>query len=884
MAVSGHTLLVDGDVVIGGGHALLTEGGQSLTGLHVLAGGGDVDEQTGLGALQLVDAILAVASLGGLLGTEGAKLRESLLQSLLLGTEVGHGVLVGLVLTENGLGILTDTGQKGLVGVQIGAGAAELIHLARHDGTGEISLVLQGILIVVHPLDLLTESHQLSLGVGDGGLKSLEILLQPLDLGGTGQSAVLTSCGASRKGTAHVDLLAVQRDHTDTVFQRLGHGRGVVDMIEHQSSSQQGGENAAVSFVTGYKGIRHGHVACKAGCAAHLLGLHRGTHGGEGVEGGTACVCALQGVHGGLGGVLVLHHDVLDVAAQRRLHGGDIVLLHRNELGQRAVDASAGGAVVARDLPFLVGLHDELHRIGIALHLRLHGAVGVDALGHGISAEDGGIMALVKIAVLLVKGGQPCLGGGDLLTDGFNSCVIAIHHGLVVVHFSLQGARGGLQLLDLGQNTAVTVAIRITGGLQHRQADPQIHKLLLTVTDILGGGVDQLGELLHALIEGSDLPVVLGGLALQRLQSLPETVALGAVSLQLSLVGVQLTGQGGTGIPCGGNHFLGMAHGGLGHTVAAIQTMLALGESGNTRQQLLGGGTATLSHLSEALSLDVQSLYGLLCLIQIKGGVIAEIGGLSDIVAEMLGIVEPQADVRPLLGLQKDDTLSGLVGLLLLRDELSLHLGKDIPYTDEIILGGLELSLGLVLLDTVLGDTRGVLEYASTLLALTGHHVGDTALSDDGVAVTTDTRIEEQLVNILQADGLTIDQIFTFSRAKIATGNGDLIVGAIQLAKVGGIVEGHRDLGVAHRTAAVCTAEDHVLHLTASQRLGGDLTQHPAHGVCDVGFTASVRAYDDGHAYRRTVGHHLISPLVSGIEDQLGAIGKGLEALHFNRF
>ena len=882
LAVGGHPLLVDGHVVVGGDHALLAESGQGLAGLHVLAGGGDLNEQAGLGGLQLIHAVLAVAPLVCLLLAEGTQLGERLLQPLLLGAEGGHGVLVGLVLTKDGLGVVTDAGQQSLVGVQIGAGTAELVGLTRHDDTGQIPLVLQRILIVVHPLDLLTEGVQLGLSVGDGGLQTLEVLLHALDLGGTGQSAVLAACGASRKGASHVDLLAVQGDHADAVFQRLGHGGGVVDVVEHQSSAQQRGQDSLISFVASNEGIGHGHKARKASGAAHVIGLQGGAHGRQGIEGGTARIGALQGVHGGLGGVLVLHHDVLEVGAQGGLHGGDVILLHRDQLGQGTVDLAAGGTVIPRDPSLPVGLHDELHRIGVALHLCLHGAVGIDALGDGVTTENGGVAALVQVAVLLVEGSQARLGGGDLLLNGPDLIGIFIHDPLMVVHFLLQGAGGSLQLLDLGQDPAVAVAVGIAGGLQHRQADPQIHELLLAVADIGGGGVDEVAQLLNTTVQIGDLLVVGGGLLLQSLQSLPQAFALGAMGLQLGGIGLQLTGQGSAGISGGRDHFLGVAHGGLGDAVAAVQAVLGLGEGGDLTQQLLGCGAASLGHFGQSLPLDVQRLYSLLGLIQVKGRMIAQSGGLGDIVAEALGVVEPQADVRPLLGLQQHDTLAGLVGFLFQRNELGLHLGKDIPYADEIILGGLQLALGLILLDAVLGDTRGILEYASSLLALTGDHVGDTALSNDGVAVAADTRIEEQLVNILQADGLTVDQIFTFPRAKIAAGDGDLVVGAIQLAEIRGVVEGHGDLGIAHGSSAVGAAEDDVLHLTASQGLGGDLTQHPAHGVCDVGFTASVGADDYGHADGGAVCHHLIRPLMTGIEYQLGAIGKGLEALHFN--
>ena len=62
------------------------------------------------------------------------------------------------------------------------------------------------------------------------------------------------------------------------------------------------------------------------------------------------------------------------------------------------------------------------------------------------------------------------------------------------------------------------------------------------------------------------------------------------------------------------------------------------------------------------------------------------------------------------------------------------------------------------------------------------------------------------------------------------------------------IGEGQRNLGEADRLARVGAAENDVRHFAAAQRLGRLLAEHPADGVEDVGFAATVRPDDGGHA------------------------------------
>ena len=77
------------------------------------------------------------------------------------------------------------------------------------------------------------------------------------------------------------------------------------------------------------------------------------------------------------------------------------------------------------------------------------------------------------------------------------------------------------------------------------------------------------------------------------------------------------------------------------------------------------------------------------------------------------------------------------------------------------------------------------------------------------------------------------------------------------------IGERQGDFRIADRLALVGAVENDVGHFAAAQRLGRLLAEHPADGVENVGFSATVGADDRGHAL---------------VEIENGFVGKGFEA------
>ena len=308
--------------------------------------------------------------------------------------------------------------------------------------------------------------------------------------------------------------------------------------------------------------------------------------------------------------------------------------------------------------------------------------------------------------------------------------------------------------------------------------------------------------------------------------------------------------------------------------------MVTVSQLLNLHEQFLGGLLTALRYLQKTLVLNVQGLQGILGLLQVKSGMTAQRLGGRNLLTQGFGIIQPQSNVCTFAVFQQYQRLLGLLCLSAQGADLCLYLGEHVPDTGHIILGSIQFALGLILFDTVFGNARRILKCAAALVALLRNNLGNTALTDDGITISADTRIQKQLIDIPQTDCLAVDQIFTLSGTEIPSGNRNLVVRTIQMSLPYGIIKGNGHLGISHGAPAVRTAEDNVFHLTTTQGLGRDLAQYPPHGVGYVRFSASVGTYDNGY----TIAVIRIDQVARVVKQQSGAIREGLEALHFNRF
>ena len=165
------------------------------------------------------------------------------------------------------------------------------------------------------------------------------------------------------------------------------------------------------------------------------------------------------------------------------------------------------------------------------------------------------------------------------------------------------------------------------------------------------------------------------------------------------------------------------------------------------------------------------------------------------------------------------------------------------------------------------GDTRGLLKDLPAVGALDGQDLINAALTDNGIALTAQTGVHEQLVDVLQPAGAPVDIVFALAGAVIPAGHRHLSF--LHGEDVGGIVDDKGDLGKAQALPLGCTVKDHILHFSAPERFGGLFPHDPADGIGDIGFARSVGTHDCGDV--RPKGQHRL-------------VRKGLEALDLKRF
>ena len=355
------------------------------------------------------------------------------------------------------------------------------------------------------------------------------------------------------------------------------------------------------------------------------------------------------------------------------------------------------------------------------------------------------------------------------------------------------------------------------------------------------------------------LPLKLGATLLQRFKGGATAISLFRLACELCLL-------------CG-DHTLGVFHLLLcvcnrvfRYAILAVALAVFFIQRANALQNFGRFRLIALRLLKKLLALRVVVGNSLLGELQVITAVAEILLCFYDLLTQALGIVDPKLNVSLLFCLMQLQRLLGALRLLFKGTDLRRDLLEHVVDTGHVFLSGSELALGFGFAVAVFGNARSVLKNAAALIRFTGDDLRDLTLTDDGIAVSANARIHEQLINIAQTAGATVDKIFTLARAVIAARHDHLIVGAIQAMIAVGVVKGHRDLGKAHGATAVGTAEDDILHLGAAQTFGGNLTKHPTHRIGNVGLAAAVGADDNGS---------------TTLKGQLGLIREGFKALHF---
>ena len=205
----------------------------------------------------------------------------------------------------------------------------------------------------------------------------------------------------------------------------------------------------------------------------------------------------------------------------------------------------------------------------------------------------------------------------------------------------------------------------------------------------------------------------------------------------------------------------------------------------------------------------------------------------------------------------------GARGLAFQRGAGAVDLGDDVREAQEISARLLELHLGLTLADLVLRDARGLLDEPAAILGLRGEDQVDLLLLDDRVRAHAEAGAEENLLDVLEARPLPVEDVVTLAVTRDASRDDDLAARLGPLLAAARL-ECQRDLRHPERPPARGPVEDDVLHGRAAQALRGLFTEDPLHGVADVGLAGAVRADDRRDARRKRDG---------------GLVHEGLEAL-----
>ena len=225
----------------------------------------------------------------------------------------------------------------------------------------------------------------------------------------------------------------------------------------------------------------------------------------------------------------------------------------------------------------------------------------------------------------------------------------------------------------------------------------------------------------------------------------------------------------------------------------------------------------------------------------------------GDAAGEVLGLGHegdvPQAEQHPIDARQLlagGAVATGLARLTLEALELLLHLVNDVVHAEEVLLGRVELDLGLLPACLVLGDAGRFFDQGAPIGGLARQDETDLALLDDGVGLGAEAGVHEQLVDVPQAADVAVHEVLALAAAVEATGDR----GLWRIVRARHLQPGDLQVHLGHLQGLTCLAavEDHVFHGRPAEALGALLAQHPRDGVGDVALPTAVGADDTRHA------------------------------------
>ena len=210
--------------------------------------------------------------------------------------------------------------------------------------------------------------------------------------------------------------------------------------------------------------------------------------------------------------------------------------------------------------------------------------------------------------------------------------------------------------------------------------------------------------------------------------------------------------------------------------IVTVPAMDLLFEAIDLGEQLFGHHLALLALLIELVALRFERTQTVLRHFQLVLGKAQRLLCLVELFFQHCAVIDPKADIRAFFALIDVEILFRFLRFSFQRSDTTAKLTCNIGQTHKVIIGGRQLFLRLVLFIAVFGNAGCFFKNIAAIFAFARKDLADLALSDDRIAVTADTRIHKQLVNILETNSLTVNKIFTLTRTIVPSGHGDLII------------------------------------------------------------------------------------------------------------
>ena len=245
---------------------------------------------------------------------------------------------------------------------------------------------------------------------------------------------------------------------------------------------------------------------------------------------------------------------------------------------------------------------------------------------------------------------------------------------------------------------------------------------------------------------------------------------------------------------------------------------------------------------------------------------------LLDLTIEMTPLQRLQLRLEQTLFFFQFGVAFGRLRLALQMLQLTLQLVAQIGEALEIFLRATHAVFGFAAALFVFRDAGGLFNKHAQLIGLGFDQLRNHALFDDGVAARTETGAEEDIGDVATPAFLAVEVIVGHTVARDLALDRDFRKGGVFATEGAvGVIEDQLDGGEPDRFAIDRAIENDVGHRLAAQVFGRAFAHHPAHGVDDIRFAATV-----GADYR----HRLLGKLtVVGSTKDLNPAN----LMHFNR-